>query len=65
MRDPKRIDRMMLKLSVLWKTHPDQRLGQLLENYLIGYISPSTRIRIFHVEDDQWEERLDKALEGK
>jgi len=31
-------------------------LGQLLENYVFGYIVPSP---LFHVEDDEIEDRID------
>jgi len=34
MRDSKRIEAICHDLERLWKQHPDQRLGQLLENYV-------------------------------
>jgi hypothetical protein len=34
MRDINRIERICHDLERLWKQHPDQRLGQLLENYV-------------------------------
>lgn len=32
MRDPKRIDRIIRKLGIIWRKHPDLRLMQLLGN---------------------------------
>ena len=59
MREIERIDRISDKLSDLWHNHPDQRLGQLLENYVFGYIVPSP---LFHVEDDEIENRIDAQI---
>lgn len=56
MREIERIDRILDKLDKLWHKYPDQRLGQLLENYVFGYIVPSP---LFHVEDDEIEDRID------
>lgn len=56
MREIERIDRILAKLSLLWHKHPDQRLGQVLENYVFGYIVPSP---LFHVEDDEIEDRIE------
>lgn len=66
MRDPKRISRICRKIEKLWNLYPDQRFGQLIENYVI----PSNNARgaatcwIFYAEDEITEERLDKILEG-
>lgn len=54
MRDKKRIDRILEKIEKLWKENPDQRLGQLLENYVFKDDV------VFHLEDDEIEERLKK-----
>ena len=73
MREKARIDRILKKLGQLWKEHPDQRLGQLLENYVfveeMKHVIPPygswvrAPIRpencIFHVEDNEVEKRID------
>jgi len=59
LRKIERIDRILDKLSDLWHKHPDQRLGQVLENYVFGYIVPSP---LFHVEDDEIEDRIDAQI---
>lgn len=54
-RDPERIDRVIEKLRVLWKTCPDMRLGQLLVN-----VAPRSEPNpLFHIEDDLWEQYID------
>jgi hypothetical protein len=55
MRDPKRIDKVLAALGKLWKKHPDQRLGQLLENYVFfeGERGDKTSVRMFYQEDDK------------
>ena len=58
MRDPKRISRIINKLSKLWERHPDQRFGQLLENYVTGTPTASN----WFIEDDYWERIIDKQL---
>lgn len=55
MRDPKRIKRILGKLSEIWEMMPDQRLGQLMIN--IGLAGDSS---LWHIEDDKWEKHLDK-----
>ena len=60
-RDLKRIERIMYKIGKLWVRFPDQRLGQLLENYVFGY-NAITNKQIFHIEDDDTEKQLDKVL---
>lgn len=32
-RDPRRIPRILKRIEKLWERYPDQRLGQLLQNY--------------------------------
>lgn len=62
MRDPERINRICEKLRLLWLKHPDQRLGQLLENYVFGCERQHKRC-IFHIEDDITEKQLQKVLD--
>lgn len=57
MRDPKRIDRILDKLKVLWKTYPDFRFGQMLINYIFG----DERLH-WHLEDDDFEKAVDMAI---
>ncbi len=59
MRDPNRLDRMIEKLRELWKTQPDQRLGQLIVNVIRpGEPCP----RVFYAEDDDIEAKLADCL---
>lgn len=56
MRDPNRIDEVLEQLKILWKEHPDQRLGQLISN--TAYPSD-----IFNVEDDVMLKRINKEID--
>ena len=49
MRDPNRIPIMLEELKILWETHPDWRLGQLIVNLsrAEGFEDP------FFVQDDR------------
>lgn len=47
MRNPDRIGKILERLGILWNYYPDQRLGQLLSNYVFG------RGDIFFPEDDE------------
>lgn len=58
MRELERIDRILSLIGKLWKSSPDMRLGQLLENYV--YERPES---LFRQEDDFTERRLLEALE--
>lgn len=58
MRDPERIRRMLEKLDLLWRAHPDMRLGQLVMNVAQSRGVAST----FYVEDDDFEGLLDIVL---
>jgi len=49
MRDPKRIDRILKLVEILWKRCPDMRLGQLLYNFA------EFKGDIFNYEDDRTE----------
>jgi len=64
MRDKKRIKRILKLLEELWKKYPDQRLGQLLENYVFfqGERGDSTSVRLFHQQDDLTEKILKEKL---
>ncbi len=64
MRDPKRIHRICEKLEKLWNEYEDQRLGQLIENYIIpsGELRGPNTCWIFYREDDEAEKCLDKEL---
>ena len=56
MRDIDRIDRICGKLDVLWYECSDQRLGQLIVNYLMN------EENVFWQDDDVTESRLDSFL---
>lgn len=58
MRDLERIDRICQKLNRVWKEIPDQRLGQLLENYIFGRGSQN----LWFQEDTRTEELFDNIL---
>lgn len=58
MRDLERIDRICQKLNKVWKEIPDQRLGQLLENYIFGRDSQN----LWFQEDTCTEELFDNIL---
>ncbi len=55
MRDPKRIGKILKELEKVWKTYPDQRLGQILENYVFfeGERGDTTSVRLFYQEDSE------------
>ena len=70
MREPERIDRILSLIKAFWMSHPDMRLGQLLD-YLayewadhqdktLGAIPPD----VFYFEDKQLEEILRELLRG-
>ena len=58
MRDLERIDRICQKLNKVWKEIPDQRLGQMLENYIFGRDSQN----LWFQEDIRTEELFDNIL---
>ena len=58
MRDLERIDRICQKLNRVWKEIPDQRLGQLLENYIFGKDSQN----LWFQEDTRTEELFDNII---
>ncbi len=64
MRDSDRIDRILEKLGRLWHRRPDQRLGQLIDNYVIPTGKPADETApLRSQEDDETEEILDVTLE--
>ena len=58
MRDLERIDRICQKLNKVWKEIPDQRLGQLLENYIFGRDNQN----LWFQDDDCTERRFDNII---
>ena len=56
MRDPKRIDRMLTTIKIIWQRYPDLRLLQLLINCL----EPGEEKAAYYFEDDDLEKRLKK-----
>ena len=62
MRDPERIPRIMKLMQELWERHPDERAGQLMENYIFG-CERQTKKCVFHIEDDQVERTLKAQIE--
>lgn len=58
MRDLERIDRICQKLNKVWKEIPDQRLGQMLENYIFGRDSQN----LWFQEDTRTEELFDNII---
>lgn len=61
MRDPKRIDQIVEQIRVLWKRHPDMRLGQILD-----YIKSFNQgpVDAYYVEDHEWQILLKLELGG-
>lgn len=56
MRDPKRIERVLSLIEVLWKRNPDLRLGQLVCNLALRDEN------VFYLEDDKLEQKIIKEL---
>ena len=61
MRDPDRIDRLTTKLFRLWRTAPDQRLFQLIQNALEDVYHVRKK-DYFYTEDEDVEFAIDEAL---
>lgn len=57
MRDINRIDLILDRLKILWKKHPDLRLGQLILNVLQD---PA----LYYVEDEQLIDLLEEFYEN-
>jgi len=64
MRDEKRIDKILDKVKVLWKMVPDERFGQVVENYLLTNKNrgDGTSAELFFTEDPIYEKQLDKYI---
>ena len=64
MRDEKRIDKILEKLKTLWKMVPDERFGQVVENYLLTNKNrgDGTSTELFFTEDTVYEKQLDKFI---
>jgi hypothetical protein len=53
MRGVNRIPVICAQILTLWEKHPEQRLGQLLENYVFtqGFRGDKTSLCLFYQED--------------
>jgi len=56
MRNPERIDPFLQKLNQLWKSYPDLRFGQLIENVLDHAVGTSS---LFFIEDEPFSKAID------
>lgn len=61
MRDIKRIERVIKKIQVLWDMEPDSRFGQFMIN---NNLMPDV-FEYWILEDDKWEEHIDKCIEAR
>lgn len=61
-RNPKRIKRILKLIGELWIQVPDQRLGQLLENYVFSH---EGGFDMWNQEDDVTEARLKEELKSE
>lgn len=57
MRDVNRIYDILVKFQDLWEQYPDQRVGQIISNYLVN-----DKEDIFYIEDDELSQRLTDQL---
>lgn len=64
MRDIKRIDGYMKRLSGLWKKYPDLRFGQLLM-ILLGEVQLDLNRDLFFVEDEEFFTTFEKCFKEK
>lgn len=64
MRDKERIKKILSKIEKLWNKYPDQRFGQLLENYVFvrGNRGDITSCRLFYQEDDETELNINNNI---
>ena len=67
MRDENRIPIILRKLGELWDKCPDQRLGQVLENYVFfsGERGDKTSCALFFQEDNITLNNLQMVLKNK
>ena len=63
MRDPTRIERITRMLKAIWLQAPDQRLGQLLENYILPEMNEEHADSSWEIEDTEVEQRLSRLVE--
>ena len=56
MRDPVRIERIMMLLKIHWLKHPDQRFGQMVFNIFHNHSVPE----MFYLEDDELLKKLEE-----
>lgn len=59
------IEKVMMDLKTLWLRFPDQRLGQILENYVFyqGQRGDKTSVKLFHQEDKETSKILKRVLD--
>jgi len=57
MRDINRIYDIVVKIQDMWEHYSDQRLGQLIENYLV-----KDGEDLFYIEDEELSQRLTDKL---
>ena len=53
-----KIQRICTKLASLWFLYPQQRIGQIISNYII-----KSGEDCFYMEDDEFEKCIDDAIE--
>lgn len=67
-RDPKRISEILDALKTIWEKYPDQRLGQLLENYVFldgSRGKDKTSIALYAQEDTETLKNLQKIIKER
>jgi len=62
MRDPKRIERILTKVGLLWLKKPDSRLTQLIHNLCADSNIKWRGESQFYFEDKDLEEQVDKEI---
>jgi hypothetical protein len=63
MRDPKRIDKIIGRLRLLWNQHPDWRFGQLAMNMNRRMSNGLHTPDFFYIEDDDTLRVINKMIE--
>lgn len=64
MRDYKRIERILTKLSSIWTKYPDMRLGQMIENVTRNdHVKDKVKCNLFNIEDEDMEKYIDIFIE--
>lgn len=58
--------KILALLETLWDKYPNQRLGQLLENYVFtdGKRGDLTSVRLFHQQDELTLKKLEELFSG-